>query len=167
MFMQFKPVWISSPEHLALFGDIFKKTSWLRRVIGAYKSPLDFPCIQIKGMFGPARIPIIMFSQGQLEVENQLIRFRSANWPSPAGERFNLINDWEFQLHKSDIRLVEKFEQQSPVLKYYNMNFTRVQTNKPDVLGDLLLCVGGSGPSMKNIRRRSEELQQELLKLKF
>lgn len=166
---KFEPVWISSVEHLTTFQSIFRGTSWLGRGLGRYKMPSDFPCIQMPGgllpggIFSP-RIPIVMFSQGQLDVGERSLGFQSVDWQPPTGKRLNLLNDWHFDLNATEIVSVEKFEQPAPI-RYYTMNFTRLRTTRGDLLHDFLLCVGGSGLSMKNIRQNSEELQQKLLAL--
>lgn len=158
--MTFEPVWVSSPQHLETFAAIFKSASWWRRLTGRYLMPPDFPCVEVRS---GQRLPIILFAQGQLDVDSAGLRFRAVNFPAPAGRRLHLIENWEFTLKRRDIKA---FEGTSPALRYYRMNFSRVRSEAADVPSDLLFCVGGAGPLMNaTIRARSARLQEELLAL--
>ncbi len=170
--MLFEPVWISSTEHLATFETIYRQTSWLRRLRGAYNLPADFPCVRLpSGSSGRQPVlPIVMFAQGQVRVENGAIHFEAMDWPTPSRAkitRCNLRTEWTFAIQAGEVVSVEPFPYKSPILRYYDMPFTRIRTQHSEVvLHDFLVCVGGTGPSMSHIQEQSVELATALQSLK-
>lgn len=163
--MTFEPVWISSLEHLDAFLMIYHRASFLGRAFGVYDPPADFP--YLRGCFGVPCAPAVMFSSGRLQIDNHCIFFEAAVWPFP-GWRFpgyqlhNLRTDWKFTVTAQDVSAVNPFESPSPVLRYFNLPFTRMQTNQGGVLADFLLCHGGLGPFMGRIRKRNAKLFAKL-----
>jgi hypothetical protein len=66
----------------------------------------------------------------------------------------------EFDISASEFVGITHASATSPILQYYNMPFTRVQTQRSGLFGDFLVCVGGIGPSMERINAQSNELFQ-------
>ncbi len=160
--MLFEPTWISSPEHLAQFEQIYAQAGWIRCALGAYRLPPGFPHIQMPhGILGRRPVvPIVMFSQGRLKIEAQTIEFEAQNLAAPHGAlRMGLRTEWTWAIAARDLISVESYERPAPVLRYYATPFVRVRTRHPDpLLRDFLVCVGGYGPSMARVRQQSAEL---------
>ena len=159
--VDFEPVWISSIEHLRAFEKAYRDTPLVRRIIGAYVLTDGFPCMR-GGLIIPHRIPVVMFSSGKLRIDRHVVEFETAAWRHSHVQYHNLRTNWKFTLTGEDITAIESFAFISPVMRYFTLPFTRVRTRGTGELADLLLCVGGSGPSMKEVRTRSAELSARL-----
>jgi hypothetical protein len=104
----------------------------------------------------------MIFSSGHLVIKDQLLEFEARPWDPPHCEVYHLRTDLRFELTDRDITGVEPFEAVSPVMRYYNLPFTRIRTTKGGELSDLLLCVGGTGLSMSQVRDDNAELSSKL-----
>ena len=159
--MNFEPVWVSSLEHLRTFENAIRESSYLRRLLATYLLPDGFP--YLRGCLGlPWCCPVVMFSSGQLRIDEDLMEFEATAWHLPFHRLHHQRTDWRFTLIAQDIVAIEPFDFVSPFMRYYSIPFTRIRTNKNGDLADLLLCVGGLGPFMGKIRERSAELSTKL-----
>lgn len=172
--MQFEPVWISSLTHLTQFDETIASTPFWRRELGYYDFPPEFPRIDMgrKILGKTVMVPLVMFSQGELTIEDDSVNYRALNCPTltvgrVTATRHYLRTDWEWELNASDIIMVESAPWSSPILRYYDMPFTRIRTNHCDaLLRDFMVCVGGTGMKMDKIREQSARLLSELQRLK-
>ena len=176
--MQFQPVWISSPEHLAQFDGIIARTAKWRRSLGFYQLPAEFPRVDMgrKILGKSVVVPLVMVSQGELTIEGDILRYRALDSPMitvgrTTATRHHLRTDWQWELRAENIRSVEPFERPSPVLTNFSLPFTRVRArhrarHREAVLNDLLICVGGSGHEMEKLREQSAQLTAQLQRLK-
>ena len=184
--MQFEPVWISSIEHLEVFDAIIARAAKWRRALGLYRFPDEFPRLDMgRRIFGKAvTVPLVMFSQGELEIEGDVLRFRARDWPTITKSRATatrrsitknratatrqfLRTDWQWELRADDLQSVESYTRPSPIMRGFELPFTRVRSYSRDAaLKDFLICVGGTGYEMDKIRRESEQLAAELQRLK-
>ena len=159
--MIFEPVWVSSAEHLQTFERAYRECSYVRLFAGAWKLPEGFP--YVRGWMGiPWRVPIVMFSSGQVRIEDRLLEFEAKPWRLPLNRLHHLRTDLRFTLTDEDITEVKAFEFASPIMRYYNLPFTRIRTTKGGELADFLLCVGGVGPLMGKVRAMNAEMSSRL-----
>lgn len=156
--MIFESVWLSSAEHLQKFERAYHETSFMRRLVGAWKLPQEYPFI--RGWMG--RIPLVMFSIGTLRIEDRLLHFESQPYSLPFNQMYQLRTDLRFTLTHQDITAIEQFVFVSPCIRYYSIPFVSIHTNKDGVLEDFLLCAGALGPGMGKIRQRTETLLSKL-----
>ena len=164
---EFEPVWISSLEHMQKFIQIDKNASWMQRLLGLYKFPERYPRLRLFGL--PPGIPIIYFASGKLSVYPKCIRFDSKP-QSLFGVSFLYVRrDFSLRIFVRSIISVEEFN----VAKQfrgklsgwgqYDFPWTRIQTSENGVPSDLLIGIGGLGPSITDqLRRRNKELFQTL-----
>jgi hypothetical protein len=110
--MLFEPVWVSSVEHLRTFERIHRETSFLRRLVSGYRLPVGFPYVRLG--LGHC-VPLVMFANGQLQIQDHQLDFESRPWHVPLVRHHNLRTDWRFSLTAQDIIAVEPFEAISPV----------------------------------------------------
>lgn len=170
--MRFEPVWISSIEHLTQFDELIARTPKWRRSLGFYRFPSEFPRVDMgRKILGKAvTVPLVMFSQGELEID--IIRYRARDWPTLTAGRVSatrqfLRTDWEWELRANDLQSVESYTSPSPMLPNFALPWTRVRAyHREAALKDFLICVGGNGYKMDEIRERSAQLLAELQRLK-
>jgi hypothetical protein len=162
-FMVFEPVWISSEKHLETFSKIVGSASVLSKAFGVYEFPSGFPRIRLLFGLPLMTFPLVMFASGRLQVEDGAVRFepKPQRW-TPIKTRLHMRNDFRFELRAADIVSVEPYEHESPFIQYYSMPYSRIRTRLDGDLADFLVCVGGSGPFMENIRERNVLLSREL-----
>lgn len=129
---------------------------------GAYRLPHNFPHIQMRRWLLPGRkIPVVAIASGSGRIENDKFSFRSTPFTILGSTTHNLL-DLQFDISRSELVAVTHASAESPVLRYYNMPFTRIRTRRSGLLSDFLVCVGGLGPSMQQINARSSQLFQAL-----
>ncbi len=161
----FQPVWVSTDEHLNNFYSIYKNTSLLEKLFGAYRFPPNFPYIHMFwGILLFNKVPVVLVASGIAEVDNASFSLKPKPFNTFGSITKNLLN-LEFVISANEITRVSTAKAKSPILQYYNIPFIRVQTNRDGLLNNFLVCVGGSGPSMKKVNSQSAELLQVLEKL--
>jgi hypothetical protein len=155
--MQFHPVWISSLEHLERFVRIYRTARWWEPFVG-YRLPEGTPHLQLLY----ARVPIVYFANGVLEVADGHASFYTVPRTVLGATIRNVRHPWRFILDGSDLRRVEDFRMKSPMFRYFKLPFVHVTTTQPPPLDDLLLCVGGTGFAMSRIRSQTHILHDRL-----
>ena len=156
---EFEPVWISSIGHLEAFERAYWKTSFLRRHAGAFDLPDGFPYLRGVCMW---KVPLVFYASGQLQIERNRIAFCARPFKLPMNSLRNLTEDFEFALTNDEIESIKLFEFHSPVARYFNLVFVRIQTNLAAELADVLMCIGGGGPFMGKLRRRNKQFYGEI-----
>jgi hypothetical protein len=161
----FEPVWISSDEHLAKLDAIYRQASIFDKLFGNYKLPPNYPYIVVhRGLFSRSKLPSVTITSGIVKIDQRLFSFQSKPFSILGTPAKNLL-DLDFDLEATELVQVTRADAKSPAIKYYNMPFTRVQTKREGLLSNFLVCVGGTGPSMKEINLKSDELFLDLEKL--
>ena len=84
----------------------------------------------------PWCIPIVMFSTGRLRIEDRLLEFEARPWRLPFNRLHHLRTDLRLTLTDGDITEVEAFQFASPIMRYYNLPFTRIRTTKGGELAE-------------------------------
>ncbi len=163
--MAYEPVWISIEEHLEKFYEITGQASLSEKMLGAYKLPPNYPHLQTHRWLLPSRrIPVVAIASGLGRIDESKFSFRSKPFNIFGSTTKNLM-DLEFEISENELVSVTPASAPSPVIRYYNIPFTRVQAQRSGLLGNFLVCVGGIGPSMKGINAKSNELFQGLSNL--
>jgi hypothetical protein len=161
----YEPVWITTDEHLESLHSIYRQASLLEKMFGAFRLPPQYPHLQMHRWLLPSkRIPVVAIASGLGTIDNNRFSFRSKPFNLLGSTTKNLL-DLEFDISGSELIGVTRASAESPVLQYYNIPFTRIQTRRSGFLGDFLVCVGGAGPSMQRINAQSSELFQGLSNL--
>jgi len=159
--MRIDPAWISSEEHLAEFHQIARGSSLLRKLILGHKMPESFPAVRI----GRIWVPIIHFSSGTLEISETGLEYQAAPRNSALRQYRGVRGDLRFSLAASQIKSVRWAPVELTGVKYYSPPFIHIETQTDGAPGSFLICAGGSGPSMKTIRQRTEAMFERLLTL--
>lgn len=156
----FEPVWISTDEHLKTFYAIYYHTPFLEKLFRGYRIPFGSPHMEMdQGRFKGKKVPVVLISSGIGKIDNANFYFQSKPFHTPGFTIKNLM-DLEFELSATDFIRVTRAESFSPVVRYFDIPFTRIETKRNGLLENFLVCVGGLGPSMKNINSQSNELRQ-------
>jgi len=168
--ISFSPVWISTIEHQETFSRIISEASWIKKILGSYNLPTDFPQVQMWwGIFPIFRVPLVLIASGRLTVSGKTLQFEALTWgklDAIAGNIYkNLQSDLKFELSGREVSQIEQYENPNPFMAYYNLCWTRVGSTRNGLLGDMLFAVGGRGPTMGRIRRRNAELFTALNRL--
>ena len=160
--IKFEPVWISTDEHLEKFYSITRQAPLLEKLGCAFKLPPNYPYLQMHRWLLPSKkIPVVAIASGLGRIDNSKFSFQSKPFNIFGSTTKNLL-DLEFDISASELVGVSYASAESPVLRYYNIPFTRVQTLRSGLFGNFLVCVGGTGPSMKRINAQSSKLFQGL-----
>lgn len=156
----FEPVWISTDEHMKKLYAIYKQASTLDKILGIYNLPPNFPQAQmVQGLlpFFNRKVPIVAIASGLGEIGDTEFSFQSKPFHIFGSITKNLM-DLEFKLSKDELIEVTHAKADSPIIQYYSTPFTRVRTTREGLLSNFLVCVGGRGPSMKEVNAKSSEL---------
>ncbi len=156
---EFEPVWISSIEHLDAFERAYWKTPFLRRHAGVFDLPDGFPYLRGLCIW---RAPLVFYASGRLQIERNRIAFSTRPFRLPMNSLRNLRDDFEFALSGDEIESIKLFEFHSPVARYFNLVFVRIQTSLAAELADVLVCIGGAGPFMGRLRRRNQQFFDQI-----
>lgn len=162
----FKPVWVSTVEHVNKLHELYANASSLSRLFGVYDLPEGFPYGHLYwGILPVFKAPLALIASGVVEIDGAELSFRSQPMPIFGSQIHNLRTDLAFHLQANELVSVERYTAASPALSYFNLPFTRVRSQQAGLLSDFLLCVGGTGPFMNKVRARSEEFAVALTAL--
>lgn len=154
--MDIQPIWISSIKHLETFYTVATSTSVGRKLIGHYKMPKGFPKLNLYYFLG---IPVVFFSKGKLSIEEKSLKYNASHNKIGFLKSYsNLKNDLAFEIEYSSIKSIERYQHQNAFINYYNINWIRITLNNDILDGDILICIGGSGPSMSGIINSNDKL---------
>lgn len=151
--MRYNEVWISSVKHLNQFKEISDKANFFQKVIGNYNIPEEFPYVKLT-LF---KVPIVFFSKGELELDNDKINFIT-DGSDKFLRKYKNIKRADFSLSTKEIKSLERYQPPAVVAKYFTVNWIRIKSKKELFGGDFLICVGGNGPSMNKIQKDTDNL---------
>ena len=153
-------VWISTREHLARFEVIRKESPpWYRS--GGLAVPEDFPQVRMTSLLWDSILPVVMVSRGSLTLSDGTMSYRATHDNSGAQSTYrNLDTEMVFTAAIDAVALLGRFQSASSGFTYYAANW--IEMSVPSMPGPILLCVGGSGPSMRRIRKQTDRLFQEI-----
>lgn len=130
--------------------------SWFRRYVWPPDPPRDFPQTRI----GSKAVPLVLFATGELVVDGNLVTFCAHHEP-----RYRNVDDeLEFELRLDRRAGIDRYFVESPILKRFSWSWVALRS--PELRDELLLCVGGTGPSVSLIKERTEELFRAMLEAK-
>ncbi|MDF1837139.1 MAG: hypothetical protein P1V35_04670 [Planctomycetota bacterium] len=161
MSQNFRPIWISTIEHLDEHARITASTSFLSKVFGRFNCPKSFPQIQpLFGLFFYMKIPLVHFQSGELSVSKGSLDFQGE---PPKVFSYRVSGDFpkvNFHLNPEQIKSVVKYSYPHPYMKWANLEWIRVRTTEAQLGGDFLMCVGGIAPGM--IKQQTDNLMSAI-----
>jgi|SRR5215468_6396176 len=168
--ISFSPIWVSTIEHQEAFSRLVHEASLAKKILGSYNLPTDFPQVHMLwGIFPVFRVPLVMIASGRLTVLGKMLQFEALAWgklDAIGGNVYkNLQSDLKFELSGRELSQIERYENPRPFMAYYNLSWTRVRSTRMGLLSDILLAVGGRGPTMGRIRKRNADLFSALNRL--
>ncbi|RZL15501.1 MAG: hypothetical protein EOO62_03830 [Hymenobacter sp.] len=159
MNQDYSPLLVSCPAHLARFGEIKQQNPWWRMLLGLHKIPEGFP----RAYVGGNAVPVNFFAKGSLHLGEQQFTFASRDPGFDNGQRYaHITPDFHFDLPYASLTRVERYEPPAAYIKYFNLNWVRIQLSAPNAPDDLLLSCTGSGTEMSLIHQGNELLYNEL-----
>jgi hypothetical protein len=135
MMTTFEPIWISTDAQMQVLNTAYNSASLLTKLIGRYDIP-DTAASLRGGLW--MRLPLVFIAEGGLTFSEDALLFE----PKP-----HRAFGWRVY---------------APVMKMFDLPFTRVCTSKQPPLDNFLVCVG-CRISMSEIHSRSCELRARLL----
>ena len=157
---RFAPVWLSTDEQLGALFTAYAGASIAMKLLGRFHFPPG--TAHLRGLFMPwARAPLAFAAVGDLDVGPDLLEFSPRPYAVPGWRVRDLRGDIQFRLARADVLSVEPADMRSPVVRYFDIPFTRVRTARQGVVSNLLLCAGGR-LSMGRVRARSMDLRAAL-----
>jgi hypothetical protein len=159
--ISFSPVWFSTDRQLAALVQVFKSATLTAKLLGRFDIPAD--CASIQSVFTPwARAPLAPQAQGAVTLNERSLAFRPTSFRLFGWRVHSPMKDISFDLAPSDVVAIEPADFHSPVMRAFDLPFTRVRTSKPSPIDDFLLCVGGK-IAIPRIRSRSRALRASLV----
>jgi hypothetical protein len=154
--LSFGPVWFSTDRQLSAVACSWESASIISKLLGKLEVPSD--CAWIEGTSRAQRFPLAMQAQGVINLNEKSLTFRAIPWHRVGWRGRGLLNDLCLDLFPKDVLKIEPADSPSPVMRVFEIPFTRILTSKPSPIDNFLLCIGG-----KRMRRQSQELREKLL----
>jgi hypothetical protein len=155
------PVWFSKDRQLAALTQSWESATMISKLLGRFEVPAD--CASFQGIFTPwMQMPLALQAQGVLGLNETSLAFRQEPYRVFGWRVRTPLEDLSFNLFPNDVSAIEPADFRSPVMRTFDVPFTRVRTSKPSPIDNFLLCVGGR-ISMPRIRDRSRDLREKLL----
>lgn len=159
--ISFSPVWFSTDRQLAALAQSWESATMTSKLLGRFEIPAD--CASIHGVIMPwTRVPLALQAQGIMSLNEMSFSFRQKPYRVFGWRVHSPLKDLSFDLFPNDVLAIEPADFRSPVMRIFDVPFTRVRTSKPSPIDNFLLCVGGR-ISMPRIRFRSRDLREKLL----
>jgi hypothetical protein len=157
----FSPVWFSTDRQLAALTQSWESATMTSKLLGRFEIPAD--CASLHGAVMPwMRVPLGLQAQGVMGLNEASFSFRQEPYRVFGWRVRTPLEDLSFNLFPNDVSAIEPADFRSPVMRTFDVPFTRVRTSKPSPIDNFLLCVGGR-ISMPRIRDRSRDLREKLL----
>jgi len=157
----YKPIWFTTDSQLNALTSGYANASLFTKLTGRFDVPQGIA--HLRGVLMPwMRMPLVLSAQGELSISQQALSFnpkpfRAFGW-SVRGEHKELA----FSINAEDVLSVEPADFSSPVIRLFDLPFTRIRTKLATPLDNFLLCVGGR-IAMPIIKARSKELRGEII----
>jgi hypothetical protein len=151
-------VWVTTPNHLRRFRDVYDRTSIIDRLRGDYSLPAGFPRLKMWRAGQPPReIPLAILSAGDLTLNSESLVY-SYN-PKP---RYADLLDLSFStpIRGLEITLVQ-FD--FAPMRHFNLPYISFPGRKLE-LDPVLVTASGLGPFTFLIRRRTKRLFDEMVR---
>jgi hypothetical protein len=159
--VSFSPVWFSTDRQLAALAQSWESATMISKLLGRFETPAD--CASLHGAIMPwTRVPLGLQAQGVLSLNKMSFSFRQTPYRVFGWRVHSPVKDLAFDLFPNDVSAIEPADFHSPVMRTFDVPFTRVRTSKPSPIDNFLLCIGGR-ISMPRIRSRSQDLREKLL----
>jgi hypothetical protein len=159
--ISFSPVWFSTDRQLATLVQVFESATLTAKLLGRFDIPADRASIQ-SVLMPWSRAPLAPQAQGAVTLNARSLAFRPTPFRIFGWRVHSPMKDISFDLSPSDVVAIEPADFRSPVMRAFDLPFTRVRTSKPGPIADFLLCVGGK-IAIPRIRSRSRELRASLV----
>jgi hypothetical protein len=159
--ISFSPVWFSTDRQLAALVQVFQSATVTAKLLGRFDILAD--CASIQNVLMPwARAPLAPQAQGAITLNESSLAFRPTSFRIFGWRVRSPMKEIAFDLSPNDIIAIEPADFHSPVMRAFDLPFTRVRTSKSSPIDNFLLCVGGK-IAIPRIRARSRELRGSLV----
>jgi hypothetical protein len=157
----FSPVWFSTDRQLAALAQSWESATMTSKLLGRFETPAD--CASLHGIIVPwMRVPTGLQAEGVMGLNQMSLSFRQEPYRVFGWRLDSPLKDLSFDLFPNDVSAIEAADFRSPVMRTFDVPFTRVRTSKPSPIDNFLVCVGARF-SMPRIRSRSRDLREKLL----
>jgi hypothetical protein len=157
---QFDRVWLTTYAQISALLEAYDRAGLLTKLLGTYQFPPN--AVHIQGMFAPwIRIPTIFVAEGTLTMTGDNIAFAPRRRFRFGWRTRGALPDLPFELLAQEVKDVEAADIPSPVLRYFDIPFTRVRTVRAAPLDDFLVSAA-AGAAMPRVRAQSLELRKQL-----
>jgi hypothetical protein len=156
-------VWLTTDAQTSALIESYRNASLATKLLGTF----DFPkgTAHIRGWLTPwMRIPLVFLAQGELTVGDRRIEFKPRHHSLFGWRMKDVRDDLAFDYTATELVAVESADFSSPVMRFFDLPFTRIRTRHAPPLDNFLVCAGGR-LMVPRIRAQSLELRQELLAL--
>src|SRR5262249_34046141 len=127
--ISFSPVWFSTDRQLATLVRVFESATLTAKLLGRFDIPAD--CASIQNILRPwSRAPLAPQAQGAVTLNERSLAFRPTSFRIFGWRVHSPMKDISFDLTPSDVVAIEPADFRSPVLRAFDLPFTRVRTSK-------------------------------------
>jgi hypothetical protein len=137
--MRKKEIWVSTKEHQANFNTVIQQNSWLRKSLGLYKLPTDFPYIR----FLWQKSPIVYNKRFSLEINDDEIKLIPNNEFGLFNRAKNINVDTNQPMVINEVISKSRYQNPKPFMEMFNINWIQIKFFKEEKEEEMLLCAGG------------------------
>ena len=157
----YKPIWFTTDSQLNALTSGYANASLFAKLAGRFDVPEGIA--HLRGVLMPwMRMPLVLSTQGELSVTQHALSFKPKPFRAFGWSVRSELKELAFSINTEDVLSVETVNFSSPVIRLFDLPFTRVRTKLPPPLDNFLLCVGGR-IAMPIIKARSKELQGKII----
>lgn len=157
----FSPVWLSTDRQLAALVQAYTSASPMARLTG--RLPVPEGVTHMRGVLLPwMRMALVLSAQGELGFYRGSLMFKQKPFKAFGWRVLGQHEKLSFSLDLQDIVAIEPADFSSPVMRLFDLPFTRIRTTREGVQQNFLLCVGGR-IAMPLIKARSLALREALV----
>lgn len=157
----FSPVWLSTDRQLAALAQAYASATPMARLSG--RLPVPEGVTHMRGVLLPwMRMALVLSAQGELGFYRGSLVFKQKPFKAFGWRVLGQHEKLSFSLEAQDVVAIEPADFSSPVMRLFDLPFTRIRTTREGVQKDFLLCVGGR-IAMPLIKARSMALREALM----
>ena len=159
--MTYSPVWFTNDKQIEALFCSYESASLLSKIAGRFAFSSDVA--HLRGLLAPwMRVPLVLLAQGSLVIGPTELTFHTEPYKAFGWIVRSSYKDLSFAVQRSEVLSVLPADTKSPVMRVFDLPFTRIRTSRQAPLDNFLVCVGGR-IAISRIRAKSRALRESLL----
>jgi len=152
--MEVNEIWLSSRDHQDQFNKIHQNNSRIRKILGLYKIPSNFPYKEILWQ----KFPIVYNNICSLEVNENRLIIKSKHEFGFFNSLKNINSGYNQIILIKKISNISRYKNQYPFMENFNINWICIRFSDSKIEKELLFCVGGK--LMNSIKKETDKVYE-------